>query len=836
MADYGRDHIGRARRLFVTRVNSEDEFSPEWIGVNKSCEAIPGDALNFIDSHHHQMDDSPVDEFGRFVDMEWADQPDWYNPEDHARGWIPLAKENDSRRGAWAKQTKSLMPVVGPMTDGKWRLADLTQELMKDDVAYFQDLMEEICLGTLYDEETHLPALFDIERISGRFSSELDVHKMVMDARRAVLNNLGHISWWMAGTDGKWMMGLSNEVVQKVLDLELMTDEKRGYLISVNRDWKSINFLLLLHHNVPFFFVWGLFESRDPRFRRLSPGAMGEYLAREDGRLIEDLWHDDIPIVNSEFEAPARYDKFLQLKIDPYSRPRCALPKETEGSGTIEHWVIDFQYWSRRRLADDEKAEDLHKLYHHVVVQSKSEQVTRVIFQRFFRKPRNEVLCSNSEIMDEDIPEPDLPVIRERFKGRCAPEYGQCFDPETGVERRRPITKDEPFEVVARYEHQLSREGSAYGLTLPSPRRSASPPRRGRTIYPIRAPTPPDYRRRLSGGETMSEREDRRAGWLNVFADWGRPATYDASLWRMPFEYSWNPDVLQHGYLIIGEAAEFRLRFQVVTNTAIRFPRHVLEVAMERGIQFSIGFKAPDCARFRPKEDDEDMSRFVTKAVVDLRAKGPRLEDSPSLPIIYRQYRGNMGKMARSPQARALVTRGGAASWLMRAFVGTGLVRKVLEGPSVQVTVHHAGANDSADANCIDVSWDDVSEGDYEAIFGYIQGGAPETDKYLFPTDEMVEEFSDHYYREWNPFCDKTFRHIKDELDDGRGKARTRSEWKHYFQSSNRGIYKPKLVVNRLFVEEGLARMKEALQYSSWNKKRLCDIARDIPAAFQHDF
>ncbi|KAJ7879880.1 hypothetical protein B0H13DRAFT_1630550 [Mycena leptocephala] len=335
----------------------------------------------------------------------------------------------------------------------------------------------------------------------------------------------------------------------------------------------------------------------------------------------------------------------------------------------------------------------------------------------------------------------------------------------------------------------------------------------------------------------MAEIEDQRAGWLNVLADWGRPATFEGSLWRIPMGYSWNPDVLQHGYLIIGEAAEFRrLRFQVVTNSAIRFPRHVLEVAMERGIEFAISFKAPDCARFRPKDEDEDVSHFVTKAIVDLRAKGPRLEDSPSLPIIYRQYRGNMGKLARSPQARALIVRGGGASWLMRAFVGMGLVKKVLEGPSVQVTVHHAGANDSADVNCIDVSWDDVSEGDYEAVFGYIHAGTLERDRYLFPTDKMVEEFSDHYYREWNPFCDRTFCHIKDELNAGKGKVRTRSEWKHYFQSTNRGTYKPQLVVNHMFIDEGMARMREALQWTSWNKKRISDIAHDIPAQFQNDF
>ncbi|KAJ7884948.1 hypothetical protein B0H13DRAFT_1889723 [Mycena leptocephala] len=951
MAEYGRDHIGRANSMFTAKVDPEDEFSLEWIGLNKSCSVIPRRALDYIDAHHYQLDSSPVDEFGRFKTIEWADQPDWFNPEDHARGWIPLYRDEDYRRGAWAKQTTAYMPVIGPLTDGLWRLADLSAELVRNDVIYFQDLMEEICLGKIYDDETYLPALFDIDRVNARYSSEMGVHRMVMDARRSVLNNLGHISWWMAGTGGDWMRGLTNEVVQKVLDLDLMTDEKRGYLISVNRDWKNLNFPLLLRHNVPLYFVWGLFESRDPRFKRLDPGIMGEYLARGDERLIEDLWHDDLPMIFREYEAPARYDRYLQLKIDPYARARNPLPVESEDSGPIEYWIIDFQYWTRRRLADDEKAEDLHKLYQHVVVQSKSEQITRVIFQRFNRKPRNEILTRYGDLMEEDVQEQDSSMVRERFKGRCAPLYGQCFDSETGVERHGPITKDDPEEVVARYEHQMlldpppgplgsrlmssapitrsdesrydatgygrevgsrvtsphsnhsserreydssepmayavgwvqamaaddwsdqvdryvvnrngrrplartissnsegyddarshfsvpnsSREGSDYGLTLDSPRRSASPPRRGRTVYPIRAPTPPPFQRRLSGGQLMAEIEDRRAGWLNVLADWGRPATFEGSLWHVPMGYSWNQDVLQHGYLIIGEAAEFRLRFQVVTNAAIRFPRHVLEVAMERGIQFAIGFKASDCARFRPKDDDEDMSRLVTKAIVDLRAKGPRLEDSPSLPIIYRQYRGNMGKIGRSPQARALIVRGGAASWLMRAFVGMGLVKKVLEGPSVQVTVHHAGANDSADVNCIDISWDDVSEGDYEAVFGYIQAGTPDQDKYLFPTDEMVEEFSDHYYREWNPFCDRTFRHIKDELDAGKGKARTRAEWKHYFQSTNRGTYKPQMVVNRMFIDEGMARLREALQWTSWNKKRISDIARDIPAQFRNDF
>ncbi|KAJ7840421.1 hypothetical protein B0H13DRAFT_1532013, partial [Mycena leptocephala] len=300
--------------------------------------------------------------------------------------------------------------------------------------------------------------------------------------------------------------------------------------------------------------------------------------------------------------------------------------------------------------------------------------------------------------------------------------------------------------------------------------------------------------------------------------------TYEASLWRKPLDFNWNQDVLEYGYLIIDEASEFRLRYQAIANPAIRFPRHLLEVGMERGIQFTIGYKKADLDRWRPTRDVEEVSRTVTKAMVDLRAKGPRLESSPLISTIYREFRSNLGKIGDSPNMRCLILRGGPPSWILRAFVGIGLVRRAMSGPSVQVTVYHCGANDSGDDYSLDLFWDDVSDGDYEALHGYIRGPTPELDTYLFPTAEMLEEFSDHYHGEWNPFCEKTFRHLKMELDNGRGKARTKTEWRKYFQSSNRGTYKPSLVVNREFITEGIARMRGALQYSSWNKKRIRDL------------
>jgi hypothetical protein len=166
-------------------------------------------------------------------------------------------------------------------------------------------------------------------------------------------------------------------------------------------------------------------------------------------------------------------------------------------------------------------------------------------------------------------------------------------------------------------------------------------------------------------------------------------------------------------------------------------------------------------------------------------------------------------------------------------MVGIGLVAGYMEGPSMQITVHHCGANDSGDPDSIEVTWDEISEGDYEALFGYIPGENPEKDTYLFPTDAMLEEYSDHYYGEWNNFCDLTFRRIKGELDGGRGKCRTRKAWKEYFQSSNHGKNAPRKVAGPHFIESGMERLEHAFG-GTWNKKRICDIF--LPEVFKADF
>ncbi|KAJ7503875.1 hypothetical protein B0H11DRAFT_2222489 [Mycena galericulata] len=443
------DSTGRVARLFTTPVNPGDENSLEWIGINKSCESIPPKALDTIDDLSYRSDETAIDEFGRFLVGEWVDQPDWYRPETPARGWIPLFDPNDSedtRPARWARDTKSKLPVV-EVEPGKFRLEQGIILTARADLIKYRTIQEEVAEHEFYDAEIPSPPLYDIERLELIFDSELEVQRMAMEAKRALLDIWGHLSWWAASVPS-WSFGMDRGVVESMFSMQLDHFRRRGYLISVYRDWPAAGFAHWTENHVPFYFVWGLFEARDPRFARLNPRIIRKYLATVEEHDVVGLWSDDIPEIAEDLDEAARYDKYLQLKIHPHSRPRVPVPFVTEISGDIEYFVIDFQHWGRRPLSAGEHWTDLDILYHHIAVQSRSAQVTRVIFHRFHPKPKATIMSHAGMIEEERNTEPNLSIIRERFKGRCAPRRGQIFDVETGVERRKPLGEDSTMNDV----------------------------------------------------------------------------------------------------------------------------------------------------------------------------------------------------------------------------------------------------------------------------------------------------------------------------------------------------------------------------------------------------
>ncbi|KAJ7789358.1 hypothetical protein B0H13DRAFT_1936443 [Mycena leptocephala] len=168
MSEELRAATGRERRLNIARVDPEDEFSLDWIGINKNCSS---------QERSRTFPPTGVGVLSRLVPAG-----------DSLEGWIPLAKENDRKEGAWAMDPDLLLPLAGPTHQGLWHLSEGSRAMVRTSLTFWRSLLEDVCGSALFDEDTHIPPLFDVERLELEYGAEMDVHWMVMDAKRAILD------------------------------------------------------------------------------------------------------------------------------------------------------------------------------------------------------------------------------------------------------------------------------------------------------------------------------------------------------------------------------------------------------------------------------------------------------------------------------------------------------------------------------------------------------------------------------------------------------------------------------------------------------------------------
>ncbi|KAJ7123564.1 hypothetical protein C8R44DRAFT_875752 [Mycena epipterygia] len=309
---------------------------------------------------------------------------------------------------------------------------------------------------------------------------------------------------------------------------------------------------------------------------------------------------------------------------------------------------------------------------------------------------------------------------------------------------------------------------------------------------------------------------------------WGGDFTYEHCMWRIPCEFKWDPRFLKDAYLILSETSEVRLRYLTLITPGIRHPRHVVETTVEHGIPFALGVKTIDREKYGPRNGG--FSRRLMKARIEMPVH--QLTEEVSNVVLVGRWLANLGVTFEKPNTQAVIPRGGGAQWIARAFNYMGLVQAWMQGPSLQVSVYHGGANDSADDDCINVHWDDLSEADYQNIFGYVAGVTRDRDAWMFPADKVMGDLLKSYYGEWNQVRDDIYRRVKEEWCGSpcRGRLQTRKDWKVYFHSPNHGRLVPDRIVNAHFIEEGHARLNRAFG-GTWNKTRLCQL--DVPEQFR---
>ncbi|KAJ7119395.1 hypothetical protein C8R46DRAFT_1238668 [Mycena filopes] len=375
-----------------------------------------------------------------------------------------------------------------------------------------------------------------------------------------------------------------------------------------------------------------------------------------------------------------------------------------------------------------------------------------------------------------------------------------------------------------------SAAGSQRPSRAGSHRRSASPADdRG---YPVRQKTPPRYIPPDHPVNRVRATLSRRAKYLEATREWAQQVTDTRVLWQIPPEYGWSMEFLKQGILVISEASEVRLRLLGLMTPGVQFARHVLALGIEHGIRFHIGVKNSSYTQFAPLAPQHH--RAITKAQIE--STDHRLEPVSDAATTHSRYLRLLGEIALLPNARGIIGHGGGASWILRAHGYVGLVNDFMSGPSSHITVYHGGVNDAADDNCAGIRWDDVSANDYQCIHGFVPGATRDHDSWMYPTDELLEDISKHYFREWNAVIDDHFKRIKAEWEDHpcRGHIRTRREWVAHFHTSNHGRFAPAIEVNMAWMEEGKARLAHAFVEESWNKKEVWALA--VPEVFKQQF
>ncbi|RDB30954.1 hypothetical protein Hypma_000076 [Hypsizygus marmoreus] len=178
---------------------------------------------------------------------------------------------------------------------------------------------------------------------------------------------------------------------------------------------------------------------------------------------------------------------------------------------------------------------------------------------------------------------------------------------------------------------------------------------------------------------------------------------------------------------------------------------------------------------------------------------------------------------ATSSQHRALIGLGGPASWIARKFGGADMVAKFTNGPSLLVSWHNKGGNDSEDPRPLHVSYDIITGPELALVFGHVivkDAKGTVKERWLFPTEEILREYCHHWNGEWTEGCEKIFERLYKEVKGPNPKAGS-SQWREYLRWNNRGTGAPQHGhLEDEYFEEGLRKFERAFG-RSWHKRPL---------------
>lgn len=376
--------------------------------------------------------------------------------------------------------------------------------------------------------------------------------------------------------------------------------------------------------------------------------------------------------------------------------------------------------------------------------------------------------------------------LRERIKGRVAYQQSQAFT-------ARPSLSN-----MTTWKNFADRSRS---------RRSRSPTARA----PLLGSVPPHERPAQI--------------FRNAYRELAGKLTYTDRLFTPVDTSAWNAQFLSLGYLHVPDwRVQVRLRFFANCVPSIRHVRAILTIALEHRLSFQVGIKFTDFHFFEATSLSQIDQRLV-KAMYKPGFSEPAL--SYALPSAFvNAYIGKMADILRRPHARAFIGLGGPFSWLAQRWGGDELVKRFMEGPSIQVTRHFSGQSDSTEDQSLGIHWDRVSDQEIEFLFGYVPADKWNPERWLYPPTSILEDECHHWSGEWNVGMEEIFRHITSQVSRNPPTAtpKTCRGWIEFLRSYNRGRKAPKFIPTERHFLDAKGGIQAAGLPANWNRQRINSI------------
>ncbi|KAJ7489985.1 hypothetical protein B0H11DRAFT_2229499 [Mycena galericulata] len=323
------------------------------------------------------------------------------------------------------------------------------------------------------------PSAFYYDGLLKARDSAKEACQVLMTACRVMLEHLA-FCYWRSTTADNWKEELKDATIGVIEGYNLSQYQKRGVLLNLSRDWREANFPVFIRFEIPVLFPWTILEESDLRFACLAPSILSAYQQkRMDTGKPKNLALSEYVSGSPCYLEVCRYSLFLDDPAEPYRPSKDKQNKVVPKKG--DKRIIDFLGWAPRPVHTRKWVKFYRKRFYFSVrgtvttfwryraiedAEQDSEEETR----RWLDQDEEDYEGQTSEDADEDeeldMIDLDAPhVVREVYKGMCAPRPGQEFDPETGAQLTKALTGNsclQQYDAILRKKLPVSTSSQAY--------------------------------------------------------------------------------------------------------------------------------------------------------------------------------------------------------------------------------------------------------------------------------------------------------------------------------------------------------------------------------------